>query len=172
MIEMMMTFRIGDDSFVILLVALAVTCLAIIVGFWIVLLFGIGTIISGLFPNRPGTKRIVEFIDSASDGVVRAVAAGLFGISFRDSDRGLEIVNLDPEGDDEILAKLEMLEKTLSEVVLRSQTALMDQNLLAEKRNREHDEKMIGDLKSELLEKSQSSTSTTTTTTTPRTELS
>jgi hypothetical protein len=40
-----------------------------------------------------------------------------------------------------------MLEKTLSEVVLRSQIALMDQNLLAERRTREHDEKMISDLK-------------------------
>jgi hypothetical protein len=145
----MLTFRIGNSS-LILLIVLAVICLAIIAGFWVVLLFGLGTLLSGLFGNHPGTERLVEAIDSASDGVTRVAAAGLFGINFRDSERGLEVVSLDPEGGDEILAKLDMLEKTLSEVVLMSQTALMDQNLLAERRTREHEEKMIGDLKSEL----------------------
>lgn len=149
MIEKMLAFRIAEGS-VVLVIVWAVVCLAIIAGFWVVFLFFIGTILSGLFPIHPGTRRLVELIDSASDGVVRVAAAVLFGINFHDSDRGLEIVSLDPEGDDEILEKLDVLEKTLSEVVLRSQTSSMDQNLLAKSCTREHDEKMIGDMTSEL----------------------
>lgn len=151
MIEKMISSNIAGDYYIIVLIVLAVTCLAIIAGLWVVLLFCIGTIISALFPNQPGTVRLVELIDSASGGVVRFAAAGLFGINFQASDRGLEIVSLDFEGeDDEILSRLDTLEKTLSEVVLRSQTALMDHNVMAERRAREHDEKMISDLKSEL----------------------
>lgn len=145
----MATFRIGDATVAVVIV-LAVIALAIIAGFWVVLLFGIGTLLSGLFPNRPGTERLVALIDSASGGVVRVAAAGLFGINSHASDRGLEIASLDLDGDDDILTKLDTLEKTLSEAVLRSQTALTEHNLLAERRTREHDQKMIGDFKSEL----------------------
>jgi hypothetical protein len=125
----------GGESSLLLTIVLALICLVMSAGIWVVLLFFLGTLIHQCFSRSQIMNRLLKSIDRIAERVVKMSSYRLFGIDRNELEGGLEyVVELDPEERDEVIMKLESIEKLIDESVSNAQNLLMEQNLIIEKR--------------------------------------
>jgi hypothetical protein len=125
----------GGVSSLLVKIVLSLIFLVMSAGIWVVLLFFLGTVIHQCFLRSHIMNRLLKSIDRIAERVVKMSSYRLFGIDGNEMEGGLEyVVELDPEERDEVIMKLESIEKLIDESVSNAQNLLMEQNLIIEKR--------------------------------------